>query len=544
LQAHLGDRPLIARDRLLVIGAPDRATLTARCGDLRSSMAQFDWQPIEPESDADLERLVNAAWPLRPNLERLGPAMVERKAGELIVDGEYVRTYALAGFPSAITTDWWSHLTDGELAVDVALDVRPLDVGAAKRQLDRREIALATSRATREREVAMEQVRGLAMAMERGRVKPFDVAVVLAIRASTRAELGVLDGRLHQRMRDRGNAKLHRLTWEQWEGLERVAPLGKPPLPRRTRRVETGTLARTTPLSSGTLQLDGGVVLGEAGNAPCLFWTRAGQKNAHLAVYGGSGAGKGYLLRIYHARKFFQQDVSVWGIDSDEQHEYAGRFCTYLHGRAPAILRASDVDEVPITRHARVVVWDLSKCPDAEYGQAVVKIVDRLIEYVETHQAPTDFFFDEGVNVLPHPLAAARVGDLVQRGRHWGIGVTIATQLVSDWFGNELGRRVHRLADSWWCGQQNPAEVDEVTRVLRLTAEEQARIEKAPSGRGLLATFNGTRRVWLDLFDKVSPDEHAMAHTTPRTAETQRRRVRYLQQALANGHVAELQGGR
>ena len=42
--------------------------------------------------------------------------------------------------------------------------------------------------------------------------------------------------------------------------------------------------------------------------------------------------------------------------------------------------------------------------------------------------------------------------------------------------------------------------------------------------RGLLATFNGTRRVWLDLFDKVRPDEHAMAHTTPRTAEKKRRR--------------------
>jgi hypothetical protein len=542
LQGHLGDRPLIARDRLLVIPAPDRATLQSRCADIRSSLGQFDWRAIEPESDNDLEQLVNSFWPLRPGIERLGPAMVQRKQRELIVDGEYVRLFALRDFPAMITTDWWSHLIDGDLPLDIAMDIRPRDVGEGKLHLDRREIGLSTSRYSREREVALEQVRALAMALERGQVKPFDVALTLAVRASTRTELDQLDRRLRQRMRDHGNGKVHLLTWEQWEGLERVAPLGRLPLPRRSRRVESGTLARTTPLSSATLQLEGGVPLGQAGSAPCLFWTRAGQKNAHMAVYGGSGAGKGYLMRVYHSRKAFQHDVSIWIIDSDEQHEYAGRFCEYLHGQSPVIRCAQDVDHVSITRRSRVVVWDLSACADSEYGPAFVKICDRLIEYVGAHQAPTDFLVDEAVNILRSAAATQRLNDLIQRGRHWGIGVNVVTQLPSDWFGSHLGRRVHGLVDSWWCGQQNPAEVDAVASVLRLTGEEKSKLEAATSGVGLLATFNGTRRAWLDLFDKVSPDEHAMAHTTPRTAEARRRRVSYLEHALTNGHVPELQG--
>jgi hypothetical protein len=454
-----------------------------------------------------------------------------------------VRMYALRDYPATITTDWWSHLTDSDLPVDIAMDIRPRDVGDGKRHLDRREIALATSRPSREREVALEQVRGLAMAMERSQVKPYDVAVTMAIRGSTRVELEQLDRRLRQRLRDRGNATVHLLKWEQLEGLERVSALGRLPLPRRTRRIETGTLARTTPLSSATLQMEGGVPLGEAGSAPCLFWTRAGQKNAHMAVYGGSGAGKGYLMRVYHSRKVFQHDVSIWVIDSDEQHEYAGRFCEYLHGQAPVIRRAADVDQVAISRRSRVVVWDLSTCPDEEYGAAFIRICDRLIDYVAAHQAPTDFLVDEAVNVLRSAGATQRLNDLIQRGRHWGIGVNIVTQLPSDWFGSHLGRRVHGLVDSWWCGQQNPAEVDAVASVLRLTTEEKAKIEAATSGVGLLATFNGTRRAWLDMFEKVSPDEHAMAHSTPRTAETQRRRVRYLEQILAaNGHVGSVAG--
>lgn len=260
-------------------------------------MAQFDWRTVEPESDHELAQLINAAWPLRPNLDRVGPAMVLRKQGELVVDGEYVRVYALGGFPATILTDWWAHLADSDLPVDIAMDVCPRDVGEGKRHLDRREIALSTSRHSREREVALEQVRALAMAMERSQVKPFDVSLTMAIGPTRAPSCRSSTAGCTSACATAGNARLHRLTWEQWEGLERIAPLGRLPLPRRTRRVETGTLARTTPLSSATLLLEGGVVLGEAGNAPCLFWTRAGQKNAHMAIYGGSGAGQGSQIR-------------------------------------------------------------------------------------------------------------------------------------------------------------------------------------------------------------------------------------------------------
>src|SRR5262249_61591646 len=104
------------------------------------------------------------------------------------------------------------------------------DAASGSREQARGEIALATSRPSREREVALEQVRALAMAMERSQVKPYDVAVTMAIRGSTRNELEQLDRRLRQRLRDRGNATVQLLRWEQLEGLDRVSALGPVPL--------------------------------------------------------------------------------------------------------------------------------------------------------------------------------------------------------------------------------------------------------------------------------------------------------------------------
>lgn len=535
LRSHMTDRQMIARDRFLAIPAPDPDTLKAYCDDVRESMAQFEWWPGEPANDHELETWFNNFFPRRPESARLGPSMVSRKAHDCMVDGEYTRTYEL-GFPSTILTNWWQPFVDGDLPLDLALDIEPMDVGAVKRHLDRRQTGLETSRLNPARQVALEQVRGLRMAVETNRVKPFRVGMTVMLRASTRSELKRLDARLKQRVRDRGRAALRELTWEQFEGFERVVPLGKSALPNRSRRLETGTLARTTPLASRTFVLPNGVPLGEAGSMPVLYTTLAGQKNRHMGVYGISGAGKGFFVKVYEVREHFQHDVSVWGIDGDPQHEYSGRFCQYLHGVAPVVKSVKDVDREPIDRYSRVVIWDLSQCPDRLYGQCVTRILERFTQYVSTYSALADFIFDEAVNVLQFKDAADALTELVQFGRHNDVGVRLITQLVSDFFGNDLGRRAHRLAESYITFAQNPAELDDAAGVLRLTAAEKNKLEKGSIGQGLLVTLAGTRRCWVDLYNKVSPAEMAMAHTTPRTALTQRRRVRYLDKYLTNGH--------
>src|SRR5690242_112745 len=49
-----------------------------------------------------------------------------------------------------MTADWWSHLTDGDRPLDIALDVHPQDVAAAQRHYGH-EIGLATSQPSRAR---------------------------------------------------------------------------------------------------------------------------------------------------------------------------------------------------------------------------------------------------------------------------------------------------------------------------------------------------------------------------------------------------------
>ena len=63
-------------------------------------------------------------------------------SGHLVVDGEYVRAFDMGTLPPPIVTDWAAPLLDGDLPLDVSIDVEPLDLAWAKLQLDARRNAL------------------------------------------------------------------------------------------------------------------------------------------------------------------------------------------------------------------------------------------------------------------------------------------------------------------------------------------------------------------------------------------------------------------
>jgi hypothetical protein len=73
-----------------------------------------------------------------------------------------VRAFDLGQLPPSIVTDWAAPLLDGDLPLDVSIDVEPMDLAWAKLQLDTRRNALESSAPTPGRTVALEQIWGCA----------------------------------------------------------------------------------------------------------------------------------------------------------------------------------------------------------------------------------------------------------------------------------------------------------------------------------------------------------------------------------------------
>jgi hypothetical protein len=181
-------------------------------------------------------------------------------------------------------------------------------------------------------------------------------------------------------------------------------------------------VARTYPFSAGTLAIEGGVPFGVAATAPLTFTTAAPRnKNRHMCWYGTSGAGKGYSLRVLLSREFFANGLRIYGIDQDEQQEYAGRFCSYLGGSHVPVRTIGDADGFDFSTvvDASVVVWDLHESDERDHGAIFAVLKAKLIEQMLAHRGRAACIVDEAVTVTEDDLGARTLGDLVRRGRHW-----------------------------------------------------------------------------------------------------------------------------
>jgi len=517
LKAHLAHAPLVSRERFIVVPAPDMETLTDRCADIESSMRRMGL-PIERLAGADLTGALQALLTPRPRGARLGPASAEVHASYCLVDGEYMRAFDVGKLPPSILTDWASPLLDGDLPLDISIDIQPLDLTWAKLQLDARRNALESSSPTPARQVAVEQISGLRMAYERRTTLPQQLSITVVVRGSDRATLERRSRRLIQRTRDLG-ATLRLLRWEQRAGWLAVAPMRRPSLGRRGLPVESGCTARTYPFSRAALVLEGGVPFGVAGSSPVTFTVaqprRAGRKGwRHMVWYGAPGSGKGYQLKTYLSREHFAHGLRVYGIDQDEQGEYTGRFCRYLGGRSVPIRTVDDAHAFHFIGidHDDVVMFDLHESDESARGEIFAILKGKLVEHLlATPGQRAALIVDEAVTVSEDEAGRKALGDLNRRGRHFGLEMHVLTQRVTDWFDTQIGRTIQNTSANQWYGQMEARELYEFAPSLGISPEERELLDRAGQGEGLLVTAG--QRVWVNLYGHTSPGEFEAFNT-------------------------------
>jgi hypothetical protein len=352
--------------------------------------------------------------------------------------------------------------------------------------------------------VAIEQVAALRMAYERRQTLPMRMTVTVAVRAADKGTLERRTKRLRQRVKDFG-AEGRLLRWEQRGGWLAVVPLRRPPLPRRGLPVETGTVARTYPFSAGTLVLESGVPFGVAASSPVTFTVaqrrRAGRKGwRHMCWYGAPGSGKGYQLKTYLSREHFANGLRVYAIDQDEQGEYTGRFCAYLHGSRVPIRTLEDAERFSFDQvdNPDVVMWDLHESDEAERGRIFAELKAKLCAHLLATRGRAALIVDEAVTVTEDEHGCKALGDLNRRGQHFGLEMHVLTQRVTDWFDTQIGRTIQNTSANQWYGQLEPRELHEMAAGMGLTPEEREKIDRAGQGEGLLVTAG--RRVWVTLY--------------------------------------------
>ncbi len=246
----------------------------------------------------------------------------------LEIDGRYVKTLFISGYPYTASSGWLNHLINFNYNVDISYHIEPVDAILALPKLNRKITELISTKRAMERAgkiIGSELTDPLDSATElrdkiqRGQENLFQVSLYINLSADTLAELNktikLLDTVLATRLFYTKPA-----TFQQIEGLQSVLPRCNNQLAQK-RNLDSSSAALTFPFISSELVHESGVLYGiNRSNSSLVILDRFSLPNANSILFAQSGAGKSYTAKVEILRHLMQ-GTKVIVIDPEREYK-------------------------------------------------------------------------------------------------------------------------------------------------------------------------------------------------------------------------------
>jgi len=232
------------------------------------------------------------------------------------------------GYPRFASPNWLQPLIDFNHEINISFFIYPVIAQDVLSDL-RRKIAEMEATIASENErgrvinpkvtATLEDALGLQESLAKGVERFFQLGLYITVSAKTVADL--------ERVSRELNSALSALlvltkaaTLRMEEGFQTCLPMGQDKI-FITRNMDTTSLASTFPFSSATLTQNKGILYGiNQQNASLIVFDRFSMENANETIFGKSGAGKSYLVKLEILRTYmFGAEVIV--IDPENEYQ-------------------------------------------------------------------------------------------------------------------------------------------------------------------------------------------------------------------------------
>lgn len=313
------------------------------------------------------------------SLDVLSYSGLEEQPNYLILDGRYVRTLSVAGFPLTAHIGWLDNLVNFHGDIDVSYHVDAVEAISALPKLHRKVTELESRRRQLEREgriVGSEITDPLESAMDlrdailRGQEKLFLVSISATLTAASLEELNKKSTLLETVL----SAHLFYTKdayWRQLEGLQTVLPRAEDML-KQKRNLDSSSAALLFPFVSSELTHEDGIMYGvNLSNNSLVILDRYALNNANSITFAQSGSGKSYASKVEILRQLMQ-GTKVIVIDPEREYvnlcESVGG--TYIKLSASSKQKINPLDLASASRDREQL---------AEHAQELIEIISLMI---------------------------------------------------------------------------------------------------------------------------------------------------------------------
>lgn len=261
-------------------------------------------------------------------LDVMSYAGLEENADYLCIDGVYVRTLYVSGYPFVASSGWLDSLINFNHDTDISYHLHEVNALSALPKLNRKITELESTKRAMIRTgkiVGSEITDPLDSAVElrdkiqRGQEKLFQMSIYVAIRADSLEDLNkttkLLEATLGARL---FYSKVAR--YQQLEALQSILPRGEDQLSQK-RNLDSSSAALTFPFMSSELVQESGILYGvNKSNNSLVILDRFSLHNANSIVFAQSGSGKSYTTKVEILRQLMQ-GTKVIVIDPEREYK-------------------------------------------------------------------------------------------------------------------------------------------------------------------------------------------------------------------------------
>jgi len=319
-------------------------------------------------------------------VDRLSYEGLEEQSDYLVIDGQYVRSLFVSGYPFVASSGWLDSLIHFNHDADISYHVHEVDALQALPKLHRKITELESTRRAMLRKGAvigseitdpLESAMELRDKIQRGQEKLFQVSIYISLRAESLDELNkttkLLENTLAARLFSVKTAR-----YQQLEALQSVLPRGEDQLGQR-RNLDSSSAALAFPFMSSELVQEEGILYGvNKSNNSLVILDRFSLHNANSIVFAQSGSGKSYAAKVEILRHLMQ-GTKVIVIDPEREYKRLADSVkgTYIKLSAKSREKVNPFD-LATTNHTRE---DLS-----EHAQDLTEVISLMAEGLDSSE--------------------------------------------------------------------------------------------------------------------------------------------------------------
>ena len=297
---------------------------------MRTKILEPVTAPVKKRKAARLERQkeLNITFGEQDTVDILSYAGLEENIDHLNIDGVYMRTLYISGYPFVANSGWMDSLINFNHDTDISYHVHEVSALSALPKLHRKITELESTKRAMMRAgkiVGSEITDPLESAVElrdkiqRGQEKLFQMSIYICIRAESLEELNKITKLLEATLSARlFYSKVAR--YQQLEALQSILPRAEDQLAQK-RNLDSSSAALTFPFMSSELVQESGILYGvNKSNNSLVILDRFSLHNANSITFAQSGAGKSYTTKVEILRQLMQ-GTRVIVIDPEREYK-------------------------------------------------------------------------------------------------------------------------------------------------------------------------------------------------------------------------------